>query len=423
MKRYTVRLIVAALALALPATASAQKDNKYTKEAQKFIGLAMTRQDSAARAPLYQQALAQLEEGLAKEPQNAKVWLLAGQAHAALNHFVLADSAFRMAVQLHPPYAEDVGVEREQAWVSAFNLGAAAMNEGKYDEAIVALEQAQMMYQDRPEALMNLGVLYANQNQPEKAVAAFEGARAAVKGPLFEKLNEEQKAGWVRFEELARINIAQMAGQQGVDQFTAKQYDAAVASFRKAAELNPYSRDYTFNLAQSVWAQAGAIEEKLDSMPKAQQAEAKPKLIALYTELDKIAEQVLQVDPSSEMLFIIRARSHRMIGEYSGDPAKLKTGQDAAVRMLEAREALPVEISEIMVNSDEGTATVKGTIKNRKLADGANTAITFTLLGIDGRVIGEQELTVPAPAKEQTAAFEGKIPVTGEIAGWKYAIK
>jgi len=68
----------------LPVNASAQKykDSKYTKDADKFIGLAMMRPDRDSRLEMYRQALAALEEGFVKEPDNAKIWFVAGQAHA-----------------------------------------------------------------------------------------------------------------------------------------------------------------------------------------------------------------------------------------------------------------------------------------------------------------------------------------------------
>ena len=427
MKRYVASLLGLGLALMVPVTASAQKDNKYTKEASKYIGLAMAKQDAAAKAPLYEQALVQLQQGIAsKDSLNAKIWLLAGQTYVGLNRFMEADSAFDKAVQLHPEYAEEISGEREQGWIQAFNVGADLMNQGKLPEAIATLEMAQMMYAERPEGLMNLGALYSNQGDLDKAAAAFEEARKAITGPLAAKLAEDQKAQWLRFDEMARINLAQLEGQRGVNHFQAKEFTAAATAFRKAHELNPYSRDFVFNLSQAIWAEASAIEEKLDSLPEAQKDAAKkqaaPELISLYQALDTVAGEVVGIDPTNELVYIIMARSHRMMGEYSGDPAKLSAAQAETVKLLNQREALPTELSEIMISTNEGVATVRGTIKNRTLATGAAAAVKFTLLGIDGRVIGEQVLNLTAPEKEQTAPFEGTIPVTGEIAGWKYAL-
>ena len=427
MKRYAASLLGLGLALLVPVTASAQKDNKYTKEASKFIGLAMAKQDAEAKKPLYEQALTQLQQGMAtKDSLNAKLYLLAGQAYVGLNRFAEADAAFDKAVAIHPPYAEEIASEREQGWIQAFNVGAELMNQGKLPEAISALELAQQMYAERPEGLMNLGALYSNQGDLDKAETAFLDARKAITGSLAAKLDSAGKAQWARFDDMARINLAQLDGQRGVNAFQAKDFARATAAFEKAHQLNPYSRDFVFNLSQAIWAKASAIEEKIDSLPEAQRAAAKkqaaPELISIYQALDSVARDVAGIDPSNELIYVIMARSHRMMGEYSGDQAKLDAAQAETIKLLEEREKLPVELSEIMITANEGVATIRGTVKNRNLATGATAPVKFTLYGIDGRVLGEQVINLTMPAKEQTGPFEGTVPAVGEVAGWKYAL-
>ena len=75
-----------------------------------------------------------------------------------------------------------------------------------------------------------------------------------------------------------------------------------------------------------------------------------------------------------------------------------------------------------MITTNEGVATIRGTVKNRNLATGATTGAKFTLYGIDGRVLGEQVINMTMPEKEQTGPFQGTIPAAGEVAGWKYAL-
>jgi len=426
MKRFAAWSLTLGLALLVPATVSAQKDNKYTKEASKFLGLAMAKEDTAQRTPLYQQALAQLQEGLAREPENAKVWLLLGQAHVGLNQLAAADSAFDKAVELHPEYAPETVSDREQGWIQGFNTGAEFMNQGKYPEAIAVLETAQQLYGERPEGLMNLGVLYMNANELDKAEASFEAARKTIAGPIAATLPEDQKPEWDRFDDMARINIAQLHGQRGVNAFQAKDFATAAGHFEKANQLNPHSRDFTFNLSQSLWAQASAIESTFDSLPEPQKAAAiqaaTPQLMALYEKLDAVAAQVVAADPTNELLYIIRARAHRMLGEYSGSEQTLAARQTETVKLLEDREALPIELSDIMIQSVEGGATVRGTVKNRTLEPGATSTVRFVLVDIDGEVLGEQVLTMPMPEKDQTAPFEGTITMAGEVAGWKYSL-
>jgi hypothetical protein len=85
MKR-TGTISVALLVLLLPSVAFAQRDTKQTREANKFIGLAMTKQTADERAVLYRQAMEHLREGMAEDAENAQVWKLAGTALAALGN-------------------------------------------------------------------------------------------------------------------------------------------------------------------------------------------------------------------------------------------------------------------------------------------------------------------------------------------------
>jgi hypothetical protein len=68
MNRYrglSLILAAAAVVAAGPADLAAQKyeDDRYTKEADQFLALAMTRLDVAERRQMYQQALDALQEG------------------------------------------------------------------------------------------------------------------------------------------------------------------------------------------------------------------------------------------------------------------------------------------------------------------------------------------------------------------------
>jgi tetratricopeptide (TPR) repeat protein len=428
------------LLLLLPTVASAQKDTKHTKEASKYLGLAMAKQNPAERTQLYEQAMVHLRQGQTEDAQNAKIWLLSGTVLAALGNLVEADAAFKKAVELHPEYAEEIEGEREAAWIEAFNSGLAKMDAKEYAAAIQLLEGAQQLYAKRPEGLMNLGAMYASgavcnelpqaeqpacrQAQMAKSEQAFKTAIEATKGPLFEKLDEEGKASWLRFRDMATLNLAQMAGARGVEHFEAQRFVEAAAAFKEAADINPHARDYWFNLTQSYWAQAAALEEKLPTMPDAEKATTKQALIKIYEEVITLAQKTREMDPNSEVLYIIEARSERMIGEYTGTPAREKQGQDKALALLTTRETLGVDVSDIVVQGGEGGATVTGKVKSRTLDAGKPVTLTFTFLGIDGKVLGTQDVAVTLAAKETDQAFELKAPsVTGEVAGWKYVVK
>ena len=415
--------LVLLLLLLLPGIAFAQRDTRETKEANKYIGLAMTRQAPAEQADMYRQAMDHLRPAMTSDADNAQVWLLAGMALAGLGELVEADQAFTRAEQLHPEYAEQIMSERESAWVVAFNKGIQLMDQQQYPEAIAALEAAEGIYSMRPEGLMNLGALYANAGEHEKAEQALVKAIEATQGPLFEQLEPEQKAEWVRFRSMATANIAQIQAQQGIESFEAQQFDSAAARFLRAAETNPHARDYWFNYGQSLWAMTTPLEESLDSASAADSARIGAELNDLYTRLQAAAQKAREFDPNNEVLYLMEARSHRMGGDVSGDAAKQEAGHQAALKLLEAHDALTVLVDEISALPDaDGNIQIRGVVKNMKAAEGSTVNLRFTLIDSDGAAIGQQDIAVTMPAAEMSVPFEATATVEGEVAGWKYVV-
>lgn len=436
MARIRGLLIAALVLLVMPAGVSAQGDNSHTREATRHIGLAMTRQDDAERQQMYQQALTALEAGMQDEPDHAKTWFLAGGVYAALGQFQQAHEAFNKAVELYPDYQADLAIEREQAWVHAFNAGVAAMDTQDYSGAIAALEAANQLYPQRPEAYLNLASLYSNQNEPERAIEVLETAIEIIEAADPEQVQPETLEQWGRYAQLARINMGQIQGQAGIIAFQEEDYDRAAQLFKAAAEVNPHSRDFRYNYVQSVFAKTQDLEEARDSVLAAMQAATgdaqvaanaelerhDAELMELYDELLVGVDAVQPIDPNNEMLYVIAARAHRMKGVLSGDQAAAKIGQDKALELLTQRDQLPVEVSTLAIDGQGEAATIAGTLRNRSVPAGTPVVLRLTLLGIDGAPVGEGEITVTAPAADTDTEFEGSIPVTGEIAGWRYQV-
>jgi tetratricopeptide (TPR) repeat protein len=416
----SIALVVTALFASAADAQQKPRDTKYTKDAAKFLGLAMMRPDPAERQKMYQDALIALQEGFEKDAQNPKFWFTAGQAYAGLGQTDKAAEAFNKAVELYPEYAEEVEGEKEQAWMAGFERGVQLMDEQKMDSALLIFEAANAMYPHRPEAWLNVGSIYANRGETDRAVQAFEKALEAIRGPMFEKLDSAGQASWKSFEEMSSVNIAQMRGAQGVEKFEAEQFKEAEELFRKAAEMNPHSRDFLFNIVQSKYAQATKLDEQITADASAA-ATVGPELIGIYESVQQDIKKVQEYDPANETLYQIAARSAKRAGELKGDSA---AGQQGALALLTELHNLPVDVSDIAIQpGDENTtATINGTIKNRNLAAGAPVKLKFTLLDRQGATIGEQEVTVNAPEKDQTAPFTATTQTTAQVAGWKYQI-
>lgn len=429
-------LVLGIVALSGAVRAQEPKDNKWTKDATRYVGLAALKQVPAEQAPLYQQALTSLTEGMQKEPTNAKVWLLAGEVYAGLENFNAADSAFQKAIQLYPGYADEIDGQREQMWLKLFQGGVALMDKQQNDEAAKQLERAQAMYPKRPEALLNLGVLYMSKKDHDKAAKSFRQAVEITHGPVAEKLNAEQKAQWKGFEDMANLSLAQMEATTGIDAFTAQKYTEAADGFRRALKINPYSRDYAYNLAQALFVHAGKLEEtrkaaeagrkgakgedlkKIDEQVKKIDAE----LVPLYDEMKVVALKVQAFDPANSDVFIIQGHSLKGMGDISGD-AKTKTeAQNRTLEMLTAGQNMQVEVSDVAVALGDGEAKLTGVVKTLKAAPGSPVKLKVTVVDINGAAIGTQEVTVAAPAVGATANFETTVKLTGSLAGWKYEV-
>lgn len=409
-------------AVLVPADAFAQepKDDKYTREASKQLGVAMLRQDEAERRQAYQAALTSLQEGMVEEADNPKIWFLAGQAYAGLMDFAGADSAFEKAVTLYPEYEAEVEAEREVGWMNGFNAAVAAMDQQNFEEALRLFEGAHAVYPSRPEHLLNMGSIYANQGNDERAVWAFEQAIAAVNGPRFADLDPEGQAQWKAFEEMAQLNISQMRGQAGVEAFEMDDYDQAIQLFEEAAEANPYSRDFLFNIVQARYAKAQMLEEQRDSAAAPGAAPQDTELVQIYTQLQDDVAEVQAYDPNNENLMLILTRARRRQGELSGSAEQ---GQQGALQTLEALQAMPVTVTQLLIQPGDGTATIQGSVKNNGLEAGASAQLEITLLAADGSEIAKQQTSVTVPAKDEEASFEVTVAeVARQVAGWKYRI-
>src|SRR5512141_322345 len=120
-----------------------------------------------------------------------------------------------------------------------------------------------------------------------------------------------------------------MQAQLGVNAFEAKKYDEAITSFKQAHELNAFARDYSYNLAQSMFARASKAETEYNRLIDEQKAAstgtkknpalAKAKgdsaavlvdpIITDYAGMEPLINQARAADPNNLDLLLLLARS------------------------------------------------------------------------------------------------------------------
>ena len=480
MKRLSAILLAGLL---LPSVALAQRpsNSMHTRSAETYMtDAAKSSRTPQEKAELYRKALEAVLQGTQTEPSNPRHWFIAGQAYARLNDIARADSAFDKAEQIYPDYAKETEPERLNAWISGYNAGVAAVQAGKVEEAIAALENADRIYSKRPEALVTLGSIYMQSGNTAKAEQTFvramtvlRGDRKGLKPQEVEAWNEDELTVAMRLATLyvdqqkyaeaekiyrdllarqpdnamAKSNLAvvlsrsgkaaeaaviykELLGKQdlteaalfniGIGMFRAEQFADASVAFRRAMATNPHSHDVLYNLAQSLFAQTGQLEKEKAAAP-ARAQEINAQLQKINEEMRTVAEKLRAIDPANRNVFMMLAQAQRSLADL-GTGAAADEMRKQALATLEAHKALPFEITQLQVVPGQGQYQLLGSVTNLTLAAGTPIKIRFIVLNREGAEVAAQEVTVTAPAKDESARLTTTLRAPESAAAWKYEI-
>lgn len=438
-------------------------DNLWTRSAALYLARASQNPRPQEKRSLYEQALNSALEGIQKDPGNPKVWYMAGQAYIGLEDYVGADSALDKAEEIYPRYVLDTGDVRERAWIQAYNRGIGRLQQGDQDGAVELFKKAALIYQGRPEAVLNLAATYANRGESEAAIEAYREALEILHTADTTGLDASTKEQWAEQEEIATFNLAQLLAREsryqeaadayrdyltrepdnitaktnlavalvnleqrdaameiynellsrtdlkeqdyfivGVGLFRVEAYDRSAQAFRKALELNPYNRDARYNLAQALYQIAAGME------PKTAQDSASWK--AAWGAVVPEARRLVECDPYNRNGLALLAHGLARSGE-----------EQEAVKILEQHRDLPFSIESLDFRpGEQGGATLHAQLLNLALEPGTPVTLEFTFLGADGQALGAKQATVQAPAKDQETALEVVIESTQPVAGYCY---
>lgn len=482
-------LILALLAgcILLPGTAEAQKpkgkrpsNNMWTRSAGIYLDKAHDTQVPQDRESAAREALKVSLEGLAKDDSNPKLWYYAGRAYLLLDDYVGADSTFDRAEALWSPY-EEVQRERFNAWVKAHNAGVALIQQQKVEEAVAEMERADLIYQGRPDTRLNLGTLYARQNDLDRAVAAYRGALEIMRSPAGADLKPEELAQWREYENIAATRLGQILLMQeklaegaqvyrellarqpenltaktnlalvlhrtgavaeaneiytqllaidtlteadyfniGLGLYRGEQYEQAEAAFEKALAVNPYYYDALYNRAQSILARTIKLEQKHQEATGEAAKQAAAELAAIYTELKDAAERLQSLNPLGKTVLLLTARAYRGLGDVTADPKAAEQWKQQLVKVLERERSAPFHVADIGMVRENETVQVKGKIENVTVEPGQPIRFAVSVLSRSGAVLATEDVAVPAPAAGAAADFEVSFTPSEPAAGFKY---
>jgi tetratricopeptide (TPR) repeat protein len=437
-------------------------ENGQTREAERQLGLAMIAQGDAARAA-YQAAATAAEQGIAGDPRNPLPWKQAGQAYIGLEQYVKADSALDEAEELRPIYKLEIDQIREQAWIELYRAGADLLNASRYEEVVPIYEQANILFDQRPEIMALLGQVHLQLGNTDPAVANLSRALEIINS---DRINEMDSTTAQMWREQA-LEIPPVLAQAYI---SAMRYPEAVAVIRPLLDADPSNADYARSLA-SVYAQMGqqdsvrAVYQRMESAaggsltaydyqviglgyyeledygsaanslasalriaPKDRDAaEWRARSIfyevqrqgtnadqALLQQLAEAAQVWIDLDPNSAIAYTMLAQA---LNQISG-------GSDPRVaQSIQTAEGLKVKLDNMQMRRERnGGATVVADIENVSGASGQAVTVTFTFYGRNGAALGTQDVQVRLGAAGQTQPLDIQFQSTEQVDGYTYAV-
>ena len=384
--------------------------------------------------------------GVASDPENPIHYFLAGLAHARLAQYSEADAMFTEAERIYPAYELDTAPEREAAWIESFNAGIAAFAEGDLEGTIEAWEQAETMWDLRPDASLNLAILFNGEDRWYDAIGAYQRAIAGLeRRPVTRVLPQEELQAredlrirseesltqlllfvdrFAEAEPLLRRHLErdptsiQVRGDLaatlhglgqdteaaaiysgllsetglgardlfnvGIALYRTNDFTAAAEAFERLTGLQPNSRDAWFNYTNSLFA-----------------AES-------WELLATVGDRLTEVDPLGENAGLIAARAHLELGD-----------EQSAVEGLNRTESAPVHVEGLQLRASGPDTSLQGRVVGNAAEPGTSVHLRFTFYGADGP-LGTEPLNVSAPPPGVRERFE--ITFEGQATAYRYEL-
>ena len=384
-------------------------------------------EDELLAAETYRDALEDIYEAIARDGTNPTGYLHLGVARLGLSEYLAADSAFDQAEALYPDYVDEdggTGVFRLNGWIDAYNEGIGALDAEDSDAALEYFATANLMFDQRPEAYLNLGATYANMGQVDASIDAWKDAIAVIDSPDSKPSDDEVGLQWVdEFRPMALMNLAQLLGSgdraaeaveiyeeilvgdpdndrarsglaialgqsgqaedalgiydeilesdnasaldyfnAGVTLYSAEAYERATIAFEKVLERAPMYRDALQNLVQTL-----ALGE-------------------LYEAQLPLSEKLLEMDGQNYIVYQMHLRALSQLGHSEEVSALLKTMQ-----------ALTFLVDDLQLQPRGDGGRVLGTLTNKLLEEGASVTLRFHFYDDGGNEIGTKDVSVPVP--------------------------
>lgn len=437
------------------------RENDMTRSAEDHLAEGDAAESPEAAAQSYAQAAQQAQAAVEADPTNPLAHRLLGEARIGMGDFVAADAALTEAERLRPIYQLETEGIREGAWIAQYQKAGPLIEAGDYPGAIELFEQADAIYEERPEVKIYLGQLYVQEGRYDEGIEALREATAIINSDRVEMMDSATVASWREQEAQLPVYIAQalmrterydeaavelegmladdpgnmgylrqLAGLYiqtgraaeareiydrmtaagnlssdgwygiGVGFYQLDDYEGAIDAFRTAAEMAPMNRDALEMWARSIVERYPATEDADPPPPGALEAAA------------AAAERWLELDPANRFAHLILAQTVNRMGDDT------RAGQ-----LVQAVEALDVAVTSISLQRyPDGGGIVAGTLENVSLEAGSTVTMNFEFYNASGSVVGTEQAQVVMPAAGGSQSFQIEYSGPQMVDGYGYTI-
>lgn len=437
------------------------RENDMTRSAARHLEQAEESATPDEAMQHYQMAADEAMAAIEADPTNPLPHRQLAMARIGLGDYVGADEAMDRAEELRPIYTLETEGVRERAWIEKYQEAAPLVNQGDYEGAIAVFEQADAIYDGRPEVKAYLGQLYVQTGRYDEGIVVLREAQEIIASDRIMEMDSTTAASWREQGEQLPLYITQalMQTQQygaaaqelqglladdpdnmsylrqlaaiyvemdqpeqargiydrmaatgnmtsadwyaiGVGYYQMDDYDGAIEAFGSAAEVSRNDRD-----ALEMWARS-----VVEAYPAGEGA-AEPPAGALE---DAVAagERWLELDPANRNAYLILAQTSNRLGD-----------EDRARDLVQAIEALEVMVNNIQLQRyADGGGMVSGTVMNVSREAGSTVTLNFQFYDASGAQIGTEQAMVVLPAADASQTFQVEFASDQPVAGYGYTL-
>jgi len=418
------------------------------EEALEAAAEAAGAQNTAVAQQQYQAAMTAAEAAITEDPSNPLAYRLAGIAALGLEDYAQAGEHLDRAVELRPVYDLEIAPVRENAYIELYSQAIPLLQAQQFTEAAEILEDANGIFPYRPEAMITLAQIYAQERRHDESIERIDQTRAFLDSERMAEVDSATAAQWRadagnlllmrgqvladagRFEEaiatyreLSAEEPDNIAVQQDIAAIlmTMGREDEAIAEYQRLLSRPGLSaQDYYrigvgFYNNEDYTRAAQAFEQAADASPRDRDAiemwARSLHLDSAFAAVAPVADRWLELDPSSQIALSVYAQATN----NAGDPQR-------AAEIMRRVEELIVTVDDLEMRRGGTTAVVNGSVANRSLNPGDRVTLTFTFYNTQGQALGTATHQATLAAVGEKQVFQVEYTAAQDIAGYSYEV-